>query len=174
MLLLQSYKDLIEVLLLSIHNHHQQQRHHHHHHLLLLLLLVTPLTGPEIDPGISGPPINCVKEMIESATLNPLCYPNSYLAELQFDPLSLLFTAGAWLDSLPQVINNRPNSESLQMTGYQLEGSASLCPPTTKRWSPTIGGPSSSSSSSSSFFFLLRPSQGLRLTLGSVDHLSIA
>ena len=62
-------------------------RYHHHHHLLLLLLLllllVTPLTGPETDPGVSGPPINCLDEVIESATLNPLCYPNSYLSELQ-------------------------------------------------------------------------------------------
>ena len=47
------------------------------------LLLVTPLTGPETDPGVSGPPINCLKEVTESATLNPLCYPNSYLSELQ-------------------------------------------------------------------------------------------
>ena len=91
--------------------------HHHHHyrrHLLLLLLLVTSLTGPETDPGVSGPPINCLKEVTESATLNTLCYPNNYLAELQSEPQSLLFTAGAWLDSLPQVINNCPNSESLQ------------------------------------------------------------
>ena len=95
------------------HNHHSRH-HNHHHHLFLLLHLVTPLTGPETDPGVSGPPINCLIELIESATLNPLCYPNSYFAELQSDPLSLLFTAGAWLDSLPQVINNCPNSESLQ------------------------------------------------------------
>ena len=58
---------------------------HHHRHLLLLLLLVTPLAGPEIDPGVSGPPINCLKEVIESATLNPFCYPNSYLSELQLE-----------------------------------------------------------------------------------------
>ena len=51
--------------------------------IILLLLLVTPLTGPETDPGVSGPPINCLKEVIESAKLNPLCHPNSYLSELQ-------------------------------------------------------------------------------------------
>ena len=81
---------------------------------LFIFFLETPLTGPETDPGVSGTPINCLREVIESATLNPLCYPNSYLAELQSDPLSLLFAAGVWLDSLPQVINNCPNSESLQ------------------------------------------------------------
>ena len=72
------------------------------------------LMGPETGPGVSGLPVNCIKEVDELATLNELCYPNSYLAELQPDPLSLLFTAMAWLDSLLQVINNYPNSESLQ------------------------------------------------------------
>ena len=28
-------------------------------------------------------PSNCLEEVIESATFNPLCYPNSYLSELQ-------------------------------------------------------------------------------------------
>ena len=100
------------------HHHHYHHHHHHHHHhnhlLLFLLLLVTPLIGPETDSGVSGLPISCLKDMIESATLNPVCYPNSYLVELQSDPQSLLFTAGGRLDSLPHVINNCSNSESLQ------------------------------------------------------------
>ena len=81
---------------------------------LLLLLPVTPLSGYSTDPGVTGSPASCLKEVIESAILNPLCYPNSYLAELYPKPLSLIFTDGAWLDSLPQVIDIRPNSESLR------------------------------------------------------------
>ena len=73
-----------------------------------------PNTGSRTDPEVSVSPANCLKEVIESATLNPLCYPNSYWAELQCEPLSLLSTEGAWLDSLPQVINICPNSESLR------------------------------------------------------------
>ena len=42
----------------------------------------TPLTGPRLTLRSVSPP-NCLKEVIESATLNPLCYPNSYLSELQ-------------------------------------------------------------------------------------------
>ena len=64
----------------SRHNHHHHHHHHHRRHLLLLphllpLLLVTPLTDLRLTPGVSGPPINCLKEVIESATFNPLCCP---------------------------------------------------------------------------------------------------
>ena len=130
--------------------HHHHPRHHHHHHHLCLLLLVMPLTGPETDPGVSGLLFNCLKEVIELATLNPLCYPNSYLAELQSDPLSLLFTAGAWLLVCHKSSTTAPILNLCKMTRYQLKGSVSLCPPTTTRRSPTMGGPSSSSLSSSS------------------------
>ena len=70
--------------------------------------------GIRPDTGVSGSPADCLKEVIESATLNPLCYPNSYWAEMQHKLLILLFIEGAWLDSLPQVINIWPNSESLR------------------------------------------------------------
>ena len=43
---------------------------------------VTLLSGYETDPGVSGSPASCLKEVTESATPNPLCYPNSYWAEL--------------------------------------------------------------------------------------------
>ena len=43
---------------------------------------VAPLSGYGTDPGVSVSPASCLKEVIESATLNPLCYPNSYWAEL--------------------------------------------------------------------------------------------
>ena len=57
-------------------------RHHcclpqHHHHLLLLP--ISPQKGPRTDPGVSLSPVICVKEMTESATLNPLCYPQQLL-----------------------------------------------------------------------------------------------
>ena len=98
------------------HHHYDHNYHHYHHHPhhphLLLIIIITPLTGPETDPGVSGPPIKGLKEVTESATPNPLFYPNSYLAELQSDPLSLFFITRAWLDSLPPVINNCPNSET--------------------------------------------------------------
>ena len=68
---------------------------------------------PETDPGVSGQPVYFLKEVMKSATLNPLCYPNSYLAELGADLMSLLFTTGIWLESLPQIISNCSNSESL-------------------------------------------------------------
>ena len=42
----------------------------------------TPLTGPRLTLG-SVLPSSCLEEVIESATLNPLCFPNSYLSELQ-------------------------------------------------------------------------------------------
>ena len=42
----------------------------------------TPLTGPRLTLR-SVSPSNCLEEVIELATLNPLCYPNSYLSELQ-------------------------------------------------------------------------------------------
>ena len=54
------------------------------------------------------------KEVIESATLNPLFTPNNYWAELKHWPSSVLFTDWAWLDGLPQVINIYLNSKSLQ------------------------------------------------------------
>ena len=43
---------------------------------------VAPLLGYGTDPGVSVLPASCLKEVTESATLNPLCYPNSYWAEL--------------------------------------------------------------------------------------------
>ena len=51
---------------------------HHHHHNHNHLILIMPLVGPETDPRVYGLPINCLKEVTESAILNPLCYPNSY------------------------------------------------------------------------------------------------
>ena len=42
----------------------------------------TPLMGPRLTLR-SVSPSNCLEEVIELATLNPLCYPNSYLSELQ-------------------------------------------------------------------------------------------
>ena len=42
----------------------------------------TPLTGPRLTLR-SVLPSDCLEEVIESATLIPLCYPNSYLSELQ-------------------------------------------------------------------------------------------
>ena len=49
---------------------------------LSVCLSRTPLTGPRLTLG-SVVPSNCLEEVIEPATLNPLCYPNSYLSELQ-------------------------------------------------------------------------------------------
>ena len=60
--------------------------------------------GSRTDPVVSGSPANCLKEVIESAVLNPLCYPNIYWTEVQCEPSSLLLTDRTWLDSLPQVI----------------------------------------------------------------------
>ena len=37
-----------------------------------------PNTGSRTKPEVSVLPANCLKEVIESVTLNPLCYPNSY------------------------------------------------------------------------------------------------
>ena len=45
--------------------------------LLLLLSPMSPLTGSRTDPGVSGLSVNCLKEVTESATLNPFCYPSS-------------------------------------------------------------------------------------------------
>ena len=70
--------------------------------------------GSRTDNGTSGLAANCLKEVNELAAFNPLCYPSCYWAELQPKQLSLLFTDGAWLDSLPQVIDMCPNSESLR------------------------------------------------------------
>ena len=56
--------------------------HHHHHHYHYLLLPVTPPLESGTDPEASGSPASCLKEVTESPTLNPLCYPNSYWAEL--------------------------------------------------------------------------------------------
>ena len=39
--------------------------------------------GPENDPGFNGLSANCLKDMTESTTLSPLCYPNNYLSDLQ-------------------------------------------------------------------------------------------
>ena len=50
----------------------------------------TPLTGPRLTLG-SVSPSNCLEEVIESATLNPLCYPSSYLSELQSEAAVLDF-----------------------------------------------------------------------------------
>ena len=44
-------------------------------------------------------------EGIESVTFGQLRYPNSYLMELQREPLHLLFIAATCLDRLPQTIN---------------------------------------------------------------------
>ena len=65
------------------HHHHHYHHHHHHHHLLLLLLFLLFLSpcGIRPDPGVNGSLLIVFKEVIESATLNPLCYPNSYWAE---------------------------------------------------------------------------------------------
>ena len=41
-----------------------------------------PLMGPETDRGIIGLPANCLKEETKLDPLSPLCYPNSFLAEL--------------------------------------------------------------------------------------------
>ena len=66
------------------HTHTHARTHARHHCLLLLLLLlpVSPLSGSGTDPGASGSPASCWKGVTESVTLNPLCYPNSYWAEL--------------------------------------------------------------------------------------------
>ena len=64
------------------HHHHHLHHHHHHHHYHHQSFSCTPLTGPRLTLR-SVSPSNCLKEVIESATLNPLCYPNSYLSELQ-------------------------------------------------------------------------------------------
>ena len=42
----------------------------------------TPLMGPRLTLR-SVSPSDCLEEVIELATLNPLCYPNSYVSELQ-------------------------------------------------------------------------------------------
>ena len=47
-------------------------------YLLLFFFHVTPLTGSRTGPG----PANRLTEVIESAMINPFCYPNSYWAEL--------------------------------------------------------------------------------------------
>ena len=49
-----------------------------------LLFSCTPLMGPRLTLR-SVSPSNCLEEFIESATLNSLCYPNSYLSELQLE-----------------------------------------------------------------------------------------
>ena len=42
----------------------------------------TPLKGPRLTlKSVSSS--NCFEEVIELPTLNPLCYPNGYLSELQ-------------------------------------------------------------------------------------------
>ena len=87
---------------------------HYNYPSFFFIPLVTPLMETETGPGVSGPRVNCLKEVAESPTLSPLGCPNSYLAELQSDPMSLLFTAETWLDSLPQVISNCPSCACLQ------------------------------------------------------------
>ena len=59
--------------------------HFHHRHLSSSSSLSSSFLSPcgiRCDPGVSVSPASCLKEVIESATLNPLCYPNSYWAEL--------------------------------------------------------------------------------------------
>ena len=50
--------------------------------IFFFLSSCTPLTGPRLTLRSVSPSI-CLEEVIESATLNPLCYPNSYLSDLQ-------------------------------------------------------------------------------------------
>ena len=51
--------------------------------------------GIRPDTGVSESPATCLREVIELVTLNTLCYPNSYWAELHHEPSSLLFIEGA-------------------------------------------------------------------------------
>ena len=65
--------------------HHHEEVSNHGLAIVIICLTVfsrTPLTGPGLTLG-SVLPSNCLEEVIEPATLNPLCYPNSYLSELQ-------------------------------------------------------------------------------------------
>ena len=50
--------------------------------ICLSVFSCTPLTGPRLTLR-SVSPSNCLEEVIEWATFNPFCYPNSYLSELQ-------------------------------------------------------------------------------------------
>ena len=50
--------------------------------ILFFVFPVTPFTGSETDLRVTGSPVDCLKEVADSATLNPFCYPNSYWAEL--------------------------------------------------------------------------------------------
>ena len=74
----------IEYCNICLYHHRRLRHHHHHHHHCLSVCLSFPyaLTGPRLTLG-SVVPSNCLEEVIEPATLNPLCYPNSYLSELQ-------------------------------------------------------------------------------------------
>ena len=63
-------------------HHHRHHRRRHRRRFLRRRLSCTPLTGPRLTLR-SVSPSNCLEEVIQSATLNPLCCPNSYLSELQ-------------------------------------------------------------------------------------------
>ena len=52
----------------------------------------------------NGSPLNCLGEVVEPATLNQFCYPNSYSAELQCKASSLCLRDGVWLGYLPYVL----------------------------------------------------------------------
>ena len=54
--------------------------------------------------------------------------PNSYCSEMRCETLSLFFTEAAWLDSLPQVINFCPNSESVQHKSLSTDGKCLFVP----------------------------------------------
>ena len=63
--------------------HYNDHLHYHFQHdwCHLSVFSRTPLAGPRQTLRPVSPS-NCLEEVIESATLNPLCYPNSYLSEL--------------------------------------------------------------------------------------------
>ena len=92
------------------HHHHRLRRychqHHHHRHRKSLITITflffsryIPGMESRIDLVVGVSPANFLIEVIESATLNPLCYPNSYWAEVQHGPWSLLFsgTGPGWI-----------------------------------------------------------------------------
>ena len=58
--------------------------HHYHHQssiIVTIIIIITPISPLRRTcdcPWVQFSPVICLKEVIESATLNPLCNPNSY------------------------------------------------------------------------------------------------
>ena len=124
------------------HHHHLHQQHHHHHHHHHHLFFSSFLLRPSRGMGLA------LGSIVESKLFKRgdwVGYTQSTLLPYQLLGRTVTwaiepaFSDGAWLNSLPQVINIASILNLCEMNHYHLKGRVSLCPLITTRRSITMG-----------------------------------